>query len=87
MLAWVRRALAAGPLLDGYGAAPVFGAIAAAQTAAMALVTRAALRSEPDVDVEPRLVGEAEPPVDARSRVRVGVEMGEPCAIREPARE
>jgi hypothetical protein len=36
--------LAAGPLLERYGATPVFGAVAAAQTAAAVIVARIALR-------------------------------------------
>jgi hypothetical protein len=79
--------LAAGPVLARYGAAPVFAAVAAAQTLAAALVARAALRSESDVDVEARRVGEAEPRVDAGGRAGVGVEMGEPRSAGEPARE
>jgi len=79
--------LAAGPLLERYGAAPVFAAVAAAQTLAAALVVRAALGSEADVDAEPGRVGESEPRVDARGGVGVGVQVGEPRAVREPARQ
>jgi predicted MFS family arabinose efflux permease len=39
--------LAAGPLLDRFGAAPVFGGVAAAQTAAALIVGRLALRTPP----------------------------------------
>jgi MFS family permease len=39
--------IAAGPVLDRYGAAPVFGAVAAAQTAAAVVVARIALRGPP----------------------------------------
>jgi MFS family permease len=79
--------LLAGPLLERYGATPVFAAVAAAQTLAAALVARAALGSEPDVDVEPRRVDEPEPRVHPRGRVGVGVEMGEPRAVGESARD